>query len=99
MIKNIRHPVTLCRQHDEKKSDLETDFETVNGCCLQFSLFNYLKKTSRYPQLCVEISLCRLLLCVQPCHICCRSAFVLEINISQVGDRVNQSDRIQPERT
>ena len=68
--------MTLCRLHNEKKSNLETDFETVNNRCLQFSLSKFFKKTSRYPQPCAEVEFCRLSLCVQPCHIYCKSAFV-----------------------
>ena len=80
--------------------------ETASGSYLKILLSNSLKQTSKYPKSCAEvgstvseIGFCTLSLCVQPCHICCRSAFVLKNNISQVGVRVFHSDHTEPERT
>ena len=92
----------LSRSHDEKTTDLET----ASGSYLKILLSNSLKQTSKYPKsyaevgsMVTEVGFCTLSLCVQPCHICCRSAFVLKNNISQVGVRVFHSDHTEPERT
>ena len=69
--------MTLFCRHDEKKNDLETDFETEYGRCLEVLLSNFLKKISSIPKTCAEVGskftefdYYTLSLCVQPCHIC-----------------------------
>ena len=74
--------MALSRQHDDKKNDVETDFETKHGRCLKCFLSNALRKISSFSKTCAEVGLkltkvdfFTLSLCAQPCHICGISAF------------------------